>query len=223
MYRAYLTLLSHEIQLTMRQAFSWITPLLFFIIVVCLFPFALDKDPILLNKTAPGIIWVAVLLAILLSIGQLFQNDAEEGSLDMLLLSPHPLTFLVFCKVFIHWLTHCLPLILISPLLGFLLHLQPHEIRVLIVTLCLGTPALSLLGAIGAALVVGLRGQGLLLPVLIMPLYIPILIFGTATVMAASHQQALGGYFAILGALTLISLAFAPLLTSVALRIGVNQ
>jgi len=223
MFHAYLSIIRHEIQLTMRQAFSWLTPLLFFVIVVCLFPLALDKDPALLNKIAPGIIWVAVLLAILLSIGHLFQNDAEEGGLDALLLSACPLTLLVLCKIFSHWLTHCLPLILISPVLGFLLHLQPPEVLALVITLLLGTPVLSLLGAVGAALVVGVRGHGLLLPVLIMPLYIPVLIFGTGTVMAASHQHALSGYFAILGALTLISLAFAPLLAGVALRIGVNQ
>ncbi len=213
----------HEILTTLRQAFSWLTPLLFFVIVVCLFPLALGPDDLILAKLAPGIIWVAALLAILLSINNLFQRDAEEGYLDSLLLSTHPLTLLVLCKVLSHWITHCLPLIMISPLLGILLHLQPHEEYALVITLLLGTPVLSLLGAIGAALTVGIRNHGLLLPVLIMPLYIPVLIFGTGTVIAASAHQPINGYFAILGAMTLFSLAFAPLLTSVALRIGVNQ
>lgn len=223
MYQPYLTIIRHDLTGTVRQPFSWLTPLLFFVLVICFFPLALDHDAFLLHKIAPGIIWVATLLATLLSIGHLFQNEAEEGGLEGLLLSPCPLTLLVLCKVFSHWLIYCLPLISISPLLGFLLHLQPQEIGVLIITLLMGTPILSLFGALGAALMVGIRGQGLLLPILIMPLYVPILIFGTSTVMAVNHHQALNGYFAILGALMLISLACAPLLTGVALRIGANQ
>ena len=158
-----------------------------------------------------------------LSIERLFQSDLEEGSLDAILLSPYPLTLLIFCKIVSHWITHCLPLILISPILGFLLNLNFEEQSALIITLLLGTPALCLLGAIGAALVVGIRSHGLLLPVLIMPLYIPILIFGTGTVITASNHHTLSGYYAIMGAVALISLAFAPLLTGIALRIGVNQ
>lgn len=218
-----ITIIRHEILLTMRQAYAWLTPLLFFVMVVCLFPLALGPDDALLNKVAPGIIWVAALLAILMSVGNIFRNDAQEGHLDLLLLSPHPLTLLVLCKILSHWITNCLPLILISPLLGILLHLQAHQQSALVITLLLGTPVLSLLGAIGAALVVGIRNHGLLLPVLIMPLYIPVLIFGTGTIMAASAHLPIDGYYAILGALTLFSLAFAPLLTGVALRIGVNQ
>lgn len=217
------TIIRHEILLTLRQAHAWLTPLLFFVIVVCLFPLALGPDSTFLNKVAPGIIWIAVLLAILLSIGNLFRHDAQEGYLDLLILSRHPLTLLVLCKILSHWLTYCLPLILISPLLGLFLNLTPHEEYALVISLLLGTPVLSLLGAIGAALIVGIRGNGLLLPVLIMPLYIPVLIFGTGTIMAASANLPINGYFAILGALSLFSLAFAPLLTGVALRIGVNQ
>jgi heme exporter protein B len=216
-------ILRYDIRVTLRQAFSWLTPLLFFVIVVTLFPFAVGPDEALLAKIAPGVIWVAALLAVLLSIGNLFQRDAEEGYLDLLLLTPHPLTLLVFCKTLCHWLTHCLPLILISPLLGFLLHLRPYEEYALIVSLLLGTPVLTLLGAIGAALIVGIRSHGLLLPILIMPLYIPILIFGAGTITAAAAGQPISGYFAIMGAILLLSVAFAPLLTGIALRIGVNQ
>lgn len=221
--RALFTIMRHEILLTMRQAYAWITPLIFFVIVVCLFPMALGPDSALLTKVAPGIIWVAALLAILLSIGNLFRHDAQEGYLDLLLLSPHSLTLLVFCKILCHWLTNCLPLVLLSPVLGLLLNLSAHEEFALVMTLLLGTPVLSMLGAIGAALVVGVRGNGLLLPVLIMPLYIPVLIFGTGTIMAASANLPINGYCAILGALSLFCLAFSPLLTGVALRIGVNQ
>ncbi|MHB1948742.1 MAG: heme exporter protein CcmB [Gammaproteobacteria bacterium] len=223
MIKPLLTILRHDILLTLRQAFTWLTPLIFFVIVICLFPLALGPDKTLLNQIAPGIIWVAALLAILISIGHLFRNDEQEGHLDLLLLSPHPLTLLVFCKILSYWITNCLPLIILSPVLGFLLQLDTYEEYVLFITLLLGTPVLCLLGAIGAALTVGIRSHGLLLPVLIMPLYIPVLIFGTGTIMAASAHLPINGYFAILGALALFSLAFAPLLTGVALRIGVNQ
>ena len=217
------SIIRHDIRITFRQAFSWLTPLLFFVIVVCLFPLAIGPDKAVLNKVAPGVIWVAALLSILISIGNLFRHDAEEGHLDMLLTSPHPLSLLVMCKIISHWTTHCLPLILISPLLGFLLELPPQEEYALVITLLLGTPVLSLLGAIGAALTVGIRTHGLLLPILIMPLYIPVLIFGTGTMLAASLHQPVGAYIAIMGALMLLSLTFAPLLTGMALRIGANQ
>lgn len=223
MISSFFTLLNYEIRITFRQAYSWLTPLLFFVMVVCMFPLALGTDTVLLSKIAPGIIWVAALLAVLISIGNLFRYDAQDGYLDLLLASPHSLTLLVMCKIISHWITHSVPLILISPLLGFLLALPAQNECALIVTLLLGTPVLSLLGAIGAALTVGIRNHGLLLPILIMPLYIPVLIFGTGTIMAVSLHQAASAYFAIMGALLLLSLAFAPLFTGIALRIGVNQ
>lgn len=220
---ALLTIIRHDILINLRQAFSWLTPLIFFVIIVCLFPLAVSPEPNLLRQIAPGIIWVAALLSILLSINHLFREEFLTGSLDVLLLSPYSLTLLVLCKIFSHWIVHCLPLILISPLLGFLLNLRPYETFALVVTLLLGTPVLCLLGAIGAALLVGVRSHGLLLPILIMPLYIPVLIFGTGTLMAVTAHQPLNGYIAIMAALTLFSLAFAPFLTAAALRIGVNQ
>lgn len=218
-----ISIIYYETKTIIREAHSWLTPLIFFIIVVCLFPFAVGPDPALLSKIAPGIVWVSALLAILISIDKLFRYDAKEGYLDLLLLSPMPLTLLVLSKVVGHWLTHCLPLVCISPLLGFLLHLPGNEVYALTMSLLLGTPVLVLIGAIGAALVVGVRNHGLLLPILIMPLYIPILIFGTCMVTAASLHQPISGYLAIMGAFMLLSLAFAPYLTSIALRIGVNQ
>lgn len=223
MLKSLYTVIRYEILVTIRQAFSWVTPLLFFVIVVCLFPLSLGPDSALLTKTAPGIIWVAALLAILISIGNLFRNDAQEGHLDLLLISPHSLTFIVACKIFSFWITHCLPLIIISPLLGLILNLNSHEIITLVITLFLGTPVLCLLGAIGSALIIGVRGPGLLLPVLIMPLYVPVLIFGTGATVAVNSPYPITGYFAIMGALLLLSIAFAPLLAGVALRIGVNQ
>jgi heme exporter protein B len=223
MYHSLFCITFHEIKITARQAYSWLTPLLFFVMVVCLFPMAIGTDPLLLAKIAPGVIWVAALLAILISMNKLFSQDAEDGCLDGWLLSPYPLTLLVLSKIFSHWLTHCVPLILISPLLGFLLHLPANEMSALLLSLLLGTPVLMLLGAIGAALVVGIRSHGLLLPILIMPLYIPILIFGTSMFVEAHFNQPIAGYLAIMSALMLLSFAFAPFLTGVALRIGVNQ
>lgn len=223
MLSALITISRHDILVTLRQAFSWLTPLLFFVIIVSLFPLALGPDEASLHKIAPSIIWVAVLLAILLSMGNLFRSDCEEGHLDLLLLSPYPLTLLVLCKIISHWISYCLPLILVSPLLGALFHLTLREEWVLIISLLLGTPALCLIGAIGAALTVGIRTPGLLLPILIMPLYVPILIFGTSAMVAASQHLPVNAYFAILGAFILLSMSFAPWLTASALRLGVYQ
>ncbi len=223
MIKNLMTIMHHEILLTLRQASAWLTPLLFFVMVISLFPLALGSNDALLTQIAPGIIWVTALLAILMSVGSIFRNDAHEGYLDVLLLSEIPLTLIVLCKVISHWITHCLPLIFISPFLAILLHLSLHEELTLFITLLLGTPILSLFGAMGAALTVGIRSSGLLLPILIMPLYIPVLIFATGAMIAANLNEPLTVYFAILGALGLITLAFVPLLTSAALRMGVNQ
>lgn len=216
-------LVRYDILQTFRQPHAWLTPLLFFVIVVCLFPLAIGPDELILQKIAPAIIWVAVLLAILLSIGTLFQAEEQTGFLDVVLLSRTSLTTLVFCKILSHWLTNCLPLIIISPLLGVLLHLTFSQETALVLTLLLGTPVLSLLGAIGAALTVGIKQNGLLLPILVMPLYIPVLIFGTSAVLAASENLPLSGYYAILLAFVLLSLSFAPFLSGLALRVGANQ
>lgn len=218
-----LHLIRYEIMMTLRTAHNWLTPLLFFIITVSMFPLALGPDTQLLHQIAPGILWVSALLATLLSINQLFRHDVEEGYIDLLLLSPYPLNLLVLCKIIGHWISYCLPLVCISPLLGLLLNLNAHEETTLCLSLLLGTPVFILLGAIGSALTVGIRHSGLLLPILILPLYIPILIFGTGALLAASHLQPLSAYFAMMGALILISLSFAPSLTSAALRIGVHQ
>lgn len=221
--RDLLLFIFQDLKIIYRQAFAWVTPLLFFVIVVSLFSITLGNDPILLKKLAPGIIWIAALLATIISMGQLFRLEMEEGSLDLILLSPKSLTLIASCKIFSHWLAYTFPLVLISPLLGFLVNLSASESEVLFMTLLLGTPFLTMIGAIGSALTIGIRTSGLLLPILIMPFYIPVLIFGTGTVMASSYHLATIGYFAILGALFLFALAFAPFLTGVALRIGVNQ
>ncbi len=220
---SYFVFIQAELKITLRQAFSWITPLLFFVIVVCFFPLALGPDTELLQSIAPSIIWVAAMLAMIISMGSLFKIDADDGFLDIILLSPRSLTMLVFCKILSHWIMHALPLIIISPLLGFLLHLGTKELVVLMITLALGTPVFSLIGGVGAGLIIGIRNHGLLLPILIMPFYIPILIFGTGTIHLAEANQPVLAYYAIMAAILLVTLAFAPLFTGMALKIGVNQ
>jgi heme exporter protein B len=223
MFNPFLTIIRHDILLTYRQAHAWLTPILFFVMVVMLFPMALGADAALLAPIAPAIIWVAALLAVLMSVGNIFKLDAQDGHLDLLLLSHQSLSVLVLCKIGSHWLTHCLPLIVISPVLGLMLHLNWRQESALVLTLLLGTPVLSLLGGIGAALLIGVKQQGLLLPVLVMPLYIPALIFGTGTLLAVGNGLPVSGYYAMMGALVLTTLAFAPLFTSLALRVGVSQ
>lgn len=217
------SIIYHEIIISLRHAFSWVTPLLFFVLVVCLFPLSIGPDTSLIQQAAPGIIWVCALLAILISLGSLFKNDADDGSLDAVLLSSRPLILLVGSKLAAFWLTHCLPFILISPVLGILLQLQVAEIGALCLSLLLGTPVLILLGAIGSALIVGIRGNGLLLPMLIMPLYIPVLIFGTSMMIAANQGTLFNGQIALMMASLLVSIGFAPLFTGMALRIGANE
>lgn len=222
MLKKLFTLIYQDMLMTFRQAFSWLTPAIFFVLVVAFFPLALGSDNALLAQIGPGIIWISALLAILISISNLFRSDLAEGTLDLFILSGHSLTAIVFCKVISHWLTTCLPLILISPLLGLLLNLSFHQDLLLMVSLLLGTPVLILIGAIGSALTVGVRQGGLLLPILIMPLYIPILIFGTGILMSDDLSKINSG-FALIGAFLFLTIAFAPFLTGLALRIGVNQ
>ncbi len=216
-------ILKNELRATWRQAFAWLTPFLFFALIIFLFPIALGSNFILLKQITPAIIWIAALLAILLSLNSLFQKEADEGYLENWLLSPHSLTFIISCKLFSHWLIYVFPLILISPLLGFLLHLSAQEEGVLIITLLLGTPVLTLFGAIGSALTIGIRGHGLLLPILIMPLYVPVLIFATGAMTLVNFNQSIASEIAILSALLLVSITFIPWLVGVALRIGVDQ
>lgn len=219
---AFLQITKHETKIILRSTYTWITPLVFYIMVVCLFPLAIGHDQELLINMAPGVIWVAALLATIISMGHLFQNDFDEGYLDLLLVSTYPLSLLALTKITSHWLSHSLPLILISPLLGLLLNLSAEELYALIFTLLLGTPVLSLIGAIGAALTVAIRGNGLLLPMLIIPFYIPVLIFGTGIMIMTHNHEPVIALYAMMGAFVLLSLVFAPLLTGQALKIGAS-
>jgi len=219
---AFLGVLRRDLQIAIRKRSELLNPILFFILVVSLFPLGIGPEPRLLAEIAPGVIWVAALLATLLSMERLFRSDFEDGALEHLLLSPHALSLLALAKVLAHWLVTGLPLILVSPLLGVLLHLPAEAIRVLPLTLLLGTPVLSLLGAVGVALTVGLRRGGVLLTLLVLPLYVPVLIFGTAAVAAAAAGLPVSGQLALLGAMLALALTLSPLATAAGLRISAD-
>lgn len=217
---AFLGLLRRDLRLGVRRRGELLNPLLFFVLVASLFPLGVGPGPTILATIAPGVIWVAALLATLLSMERLFRSDFEDGALEQLLLSPYPLPLLVLAKVLAHWLVTGLPLLLVSPLLGLLLHLPAEAVRTLPLALLLGTPVLSLVGAIGVALTVGLRRGGVLLTLLVLPLYVPVLIFGTAAVAAAAAGLPVSGQLALLGALLALALSLAPFAAAAALRIG---
>ncbi len=219
---AFFTLLRRDLMLAYRHRAQMMNPLLFFVIVVSLFPLGLDPEPELLHTIAPGVIWVAALLAAMLSLDTMFRSDFEDGSLEQLLLTPHPLPLLVLAKILAHWLVSGLPLLLLAPLLGMLLNLGSEGLFPLLATLLLGTPILSLIGSIGVALTVGLRGGGVLLSLLILPLFIPVLIFAAAAVGNAEAGIDITGQLAFLGSLLAAAFALAPLATAAALRISLN-
>ncbi len=219
----FLLALKRDILLAYRKRGELVNPLVFFLIVATLFPLGISPNPEFLAQVAPGVVWVAALLATLLSMDSLFRSDYDDGSLEQMLLSPHPLSLLVLAKVTGHWLMTGLPLAIISPLLGLMLYLPESGYLALVVSLLLGTPVLILIGAIGAGLTVGLRKGSVLLSLLVLPLFIPVLIFGAGTVLAGINGLPIGGYLALLGAMLALALALAPVAISAAIRISVGQ
>ncbi|MGL5947519.1 MAG: heme exporter protein CcmB [Aeromonas sp.] len=222
MLRAVILLIQRELLMALRQRADIVNPLWFFLIVITLFPLGIGPEPQLLARIAPGIIWVAALLAAMLSLERLFRDDFADGALEQMLLLPEPLGVLALAKVAAHWLLTGLPLLLLSPLLAVLLSLDWHTYWAVVVTLALGTPILSLLGAVGVALTVGLRKGGVLLSLLILPLYIPVLIFATAAIDAAGMGLPYGGQVAMLAAMLAGALTLSPFAVSAALRVSVN-
>lgn len=212
-------LIQRELRIAFRRGAEVVNPLLFFLIVITLFPLGIGPDPQQLARIAPGIVWVAALLSSLLALERLFRDDYLDGTLEQLLLSPTPLPVTVMGKVIAHWLVTGLPLILLSPLVAMLLSLDMHSWWAMALTLLLGTPTLSFLGAIGVGLTVGLRRGGVLLSLLVLPLAIPVLIFASAAIDAAGQGLAIGGYLALLGAMLVGSATLAPFATAAALRI----
>lgn len=219
---AFLALLRRDLLLAFRHRGELANPLLFFIIVASLFPLGVTPETDVLRTMAPGVIWVAALLATLLSLESIFRSDFDDGALEQMLLSPHPLPVLVLAKVLAHWLVTGVPILLLGPVLGILLALPGPSLSALFFTLLLGTPVLSLVGSIGVALTVGLRRGGALLSLIILPLYIPLLIFAANAVGAAAAGLPINGQLYFLAALLLLSLSLSPLATAAALRISMS-
>ncbi|HAS63360.1 MAG TPA: heme exporter protein CcmB [Vibrio sp.] len=215
-------IIRRELLIAYRRQADIFNPLWFFIIVITLFPLSIGPEPNLLARIAAGIVWVAALLSALLSLERLFRDDYQDGALEQMMLLPIPLPLVVMSKVIAHWLLTGLPLIIISPLLAVLLSLDFNTWLAVVLTLVVGTPTLSFIGAIGVALTVGLQKGGVLLSLLILPLYIPILIFATSAIDAASLGMAYNGQLAILGAMLMGAITLTPFAISAALRVSVN-
>ncbi|MDO6459504.1 heme exporter protein CcmB [Granulosicoccaceae sp. 1_MG-2023] len=220
---AFFAQLRRDLLVAFRNRSEALNPLMFFVLVTLLFPLGVGPSANLLQTIAPGVLWVAALLAALLSLDSLFRSDYEDGTLVQLVLSPQPLGLLVVARVFAHWLMSAVPLLLLSPLLAVSLNMTPRAIPVLMLTLLLGTPVFSVIGAIGVALTVGLRRSGMLLALLVIPLYIPVLIFGAGAVDAAASGLPVTGQLYILAALLVLSLTLAPVAIAAALRMSVSQ
>jgi heme exporter protein B len=220
--RAFALLLKRDLTLAVRHRAEMVNPLLFFILVTSLFPLGVGANPNLLQAIGPGVIWVAALLAALLSLDNIFRSDFEDGTLEQFLLSSHPVSILVLAKVTAHWLVTGLPLLLVSPLLGVLLGLTGDGIRILMLTLLLGTPVLSLLGAVGVALTVGLRKGGMILSLLVLPLYVPLLIFAASAVDTAAAGLPVSAHLLFISALLVLTLSLSPPATAAALRISLS-
>ena len=217
-----LNIIQRELTIAFRRPAEILNPLWFFLIVITLFPLLMGPNPELLGKIASGIAWVAALLSALLSFERLFRDDYLDGSLEQLMLLPVGLPQVALAKVIAHWLLTGLPLILLSPIAAILLSLETHVWWALVLTLLLGTPILSCLGAIGVALTVGLRKGGTLLNLLILPLFLPVLIFAAAVLEAATINMNYNGQLAIIGAILAITLTVSPFAIAGALRISLQ-
>ena len=217
-----LAVMRRDLKLAMRRQADMTAVLFFFVIVVSLFPLGIGPEANLLRKLAPGVLWVAALLATMLSLPRLFADDHRDGTLEQLALSPQPLGLIVLGKVAAHWLVSGLPLTLLAPVLGLQFDLSTDALQILTLSLLIGTPALSGIGAIGAALTLGLRGGGVLLSLLVLPLYIPVLIFGAGAVEATVSGLGGDGHLSLLAAMTTAAIGFAPWASAAALKIALE-
>ncbi len=215
-------IIRRDLLLAMRRRSDVLTILFFFIIVVSLFPLSVGPEMNMLRAMAPGVVWVAALLASMLSLGRMFSNDYVDGTLEQMLVSPQSLSLLVLGKALAHWLVTGLPLVMMAPVLGIQYDLPLDALLVLTVTLLLGTPVLSLIGAIGAALTLGLRGGGVLVSLLVLPLYIPVLIFGAGAVEANMAGVAFDAHLSLIGAFLLVAVVFAPWAAASSLRVSME-
>tara|TARA_B100001029_G_C15042047_1_gene444360 strand:- start:396 stop:1079 length:684 start_codon:yes stop_codon:yes gene_type:complete len=221
-FEAFTATLKRDLMVAYKRKNDIFNPFMFFLIVCSLFPIGISPDPVRLGEIASGVLWISALLASLLAMDSLYQNDFEDGSLEQLLISPHPLYFLVLAKNIAHWLVSGLPVVIISPLVAYMLSLPGDAYSIMFFTLLVGTPVLSLLGSIGVALTVGLGSRGLILAVITLPMSVPVLIAGTLTIQEVLNGASLAGYIAVLGAMFVGSLTLAPLASATALRISVN-
>ncbi|MBY6198787.1 heme exporter protein CcmB [Vibrio hangzhouensis] len=222
MIASMMKIIRRELLIAFRRQADIFNPLWFFIIVITLFPLSIGPEPNLLARISAGIVWVAALLSALLSLERLFKDDFQDGSLEQMMLMPIPLQLVVMAKIIAHWILTGLPLIIISPLLAILLSLDTNTWIAVVLTLLVGTPTLSFIGAIGVALTVGLQKGGVLLSLLVLPLYIPILIFATSAIDAASLGVAYNGQLALLAAMLAGAMTLTPFAISAALRVSVN-
>jgi len=220
--KAFTGILRRDLLLAMRRKAEVLTALFFFVIVSSLFPLGIGPEPSLLRKIGPGVLWVGALLATMLGLQRMFATDHADGTLEQMVLSSAPLPVLVAGKIAAHWVVSGLPVVVLAPVLGLQFDLDAEALVVLTMGLLIGTPVLSLLGAIGAALTLGVRGGGALLSLLVLPLYIPTLIFGAGAAQAHLSGQGAGGHLSLLGALLAVTLFFAPWATTAALRISLE-
>ena len=219
---AFTAVLRRDLLLALRRKAEVLTGVFFFVVVASLFPLAIGPEMATLRKVAPGVIWVGALLASMLSLGRLFESDHRDGTLEHLALSPAGLAWLVAAKILAHWLTSGLPLVLLAPLLGLQFDLPVESLGVLMLTLLIGTPVLSLIGAIGAALTLGVRGGGVLLSLLVLPLFVPVLVFGAGAVESQIAGLGIEAHLSILMALLLPAASLSPWASAVALRIALE-
>ena len=223
MFKTFLMILKRDLKLALRRRSEVFTVLFFFIIVVSLFPLGVGFDEKMLQKIAPGVAWIAALLASMLALERLFASDYADGTLEQLLLTPQPLSILVLAKMTAHWLLTGLPLVLVAPVVGVLYHLESETVGIMMIMLLLGTPILSMIGAIGAALTLGLRGGGVLISLLILPLYIPVLVYGSGAITESTLQSGnIEPHILLLSAFLLLSLIFSPWATASALKISLE-
>ncbi|MEJ2402749.1 MAG: heme exporter protein CcmB [Candidatus Thiodiazotropha sp.] len=219
---AFNLLLKRDLVLAYRRRAELVNPMLFFVLVTAMFPLGIGNDPKLIEAVGPGVVWVAALLASLLSLDSMFRSDFEDGSLEQYMLSAHPISILVLAKILAHWLVTGLPLFIVAPLLAILLNIPGAAVPTLMLTLLLGTPVLSLIGSVGVALTVGLRRGGVILSLLVLPLYVPVLIFATDAVKTTIAGIPTTAQISILSAMLVGSLVLAPLATAASLRISLS-
>ena len=214
--------MTRDLKMALRNPSSFLNPLMFFVISISLFPIAISPEAQTLSSIAPGIIWVITMLSVLLSLNSLFHYDYDSGVLEQMVISHHSLPLILLAKTLAHWMLSGLPIIILSPFLGMALFINTEGIYILVLTLIIATPCLSLIGSIGASLVVGIKNSGMLLSLLILPLYIPILIFATSAVSQSQSNLPIDGQLYFLGFILILSLLITPFLSAISLKISLE-